>query len=314
MKILIAGAGAMGARFGYLLKETGNDVLFVDTWQEHIDAINRDGLVRIIDGKNIGNIRIPAVRPEDVTGEYDLVIVFTKALQLDQMMQDIKPVLSKDAHVLCLLNGLGNVEVIEKYVPKDHIYLGVTLWSSGLGGPGVLDAVGSGSIEVQQVEQTHTDFNEKFLITLNDAGLNARFSDNVVRSIWHKVSLNSILNTYCTLIDCNIGEYGSYEKHQELTDMVLNEIIEVGKAEGVDVDYDVVKNNVIGVFAPEKAGGHHPSLYQDMANGRKTEIDYLNGAIGRLGRKHGIKTPVCDVITLMIHSKENVNDVRKASK
>lgn len=311
MKILIAGAGAMGARFGYLLQETGNEVLLVDTWQEHLDAINDKGLVRIIDGKDIGNIKMKAVRPEEVEGEFELVIVFTKALQLDDMMQAIKPVLSKDARVLCLLNGLGNVEVIEKYVPKDRIYLGVTLWSSGLGGPGILDAVGSGSIEVQQVEKTNTPFNQEFLETLNNAGLNARFSEDVIQSIWHKVSLNSILNTYCTLIDCNIGEYGSYEKHQDLTDMVLNEIIEVGKKEGVDVKYEVVKNNVIGVFAPEKAGGHYPSLYQDMANGRKTEIDYLNGAISRLGRKHGVNTPVCDVITLMIHSKENVKDKRK---
>ncbi|AMC93116.1 2-dehydropantoate 2-reductase [Erysipelothrix larvae] len=310
MKILIAGSGAMGARFGYLLKESGNDVLFVDTWQDHIDAINKNGLQRIIDGVDIGPIHIPAVKPEDVVGHYDLVLLFVKSLQLDDMMQRITPSLSEDSRVLCLLNGLGNIEIVEKYVSRDRIYLGMTLWSSGLKGPGVLNAVGSGSIEMQQVNNLESDFDAKLLTTLNDAGLNAAYSKDVIQSIWHKVSLNCVLNTYCTLIDCNIGEYGAYEKHQELTDLILNEIIAVGKKEGIEVIYDIVANNIKGVFSPEKAGGHYPSLYQDIASGRRTEIDALNGAIVKLGEKHGVETPVCKAITLMIHSKENVNDLR----
>lgn len=86
----------------------------------------------------------------------------------------------------------------------------------------------------------------------------------------------------------------------------MDEIIAVGKAEGIDIDKSVIMENIRSVFPVERAGLHYPSLYQDMASRRKTEVDYLNGAIARLGEKHKIKTPVCLAITHMIHSKENV--------
>ena len=306
MKILFAGAGAMGARFGYLLQEQGNDVVFADYWKDHVDAINENGLKVKVDGQDVGTYSIPAYHPKEVEGTFDLIFVFTKAMQLDQMMQDIKHVITDKTYVVCLLNGLGNVENITPYVPSTQIYLGTTVWTSGLGGAGVVDAVGSGSIALQQVESTESPFHDEMLETLNKAGLNVKMSDDVMQTIWHKVSLNSVLNTYCTLIDCNIAEYGSYEHNEVLSALIVDEIVAVGKAEGVEVLRDVVLNNIKGVFPLDKAGNHHPSLYQDMANRRFTEIDYLNGAIARLGEKHGIPTPVCLAITHMIHSKENV--------
>jgi 2-dehydropantoate 2-reductase len=131
-----------------------------------------------------------------------------------------------------------------------------------------------------------------------------KYSDNTFQSIWHKAGLNCVLNTYCTLIDCNIGEYGSFKQNLELTRAVLNEVTAVAKAEGVEVNQELVENNIENLFDPSTGGLHYPSLYQDMKNGRLTEIDYLNGAISKLGKKHNIQTPVCDAVTLMIHAKE----------
>ena len=73
------------------------------------------------------------------------------------------------------------------------------------------------------------------------------------------------------------------------------------------VKQEIIEKNIENCFDPKTAGLHYPSLYQDMKNGRLTEIDYLNGEVSRLGKIHNIPTPVCDVITLMIHSKESVN-------
>ena len=146
------------------------------------------------------------------------------------------------------------------------------------------------------------------LSKLNNSGLNIKYSDDTFQSIWHKAGLNCVLNTYCTLIDCNINQYGSFDKNLELTRAVLNEVTAVGKAEGINVKQDVIEKNIKNLFPLETAGAHYPSLYQDMKNGRLTEIDYLNGEISRLGKIHNIPTPVCDIITLMIHSKEFINN------
>ena len=307
MKILFAGAGALGSRFGYMLFKNGEDVTFVDLWKEHVENITNNGLRVIIDDKELGYYNIPTYYPYDVEGEYDVIFVATKSMQLRNMLAKVKHLMHKNTKIICILNGLGHVNTLKEFVKEENILIGVTVWTSGLGGPGVLKAYGSGKTEIKQVKEENLEDTKGLIDRLNKAGLNMKYSDNTFQSIWHKAGLNCVLNTYCTLIDCNIGEYGSYEQNLELTRAVLNEVTEVGRAEGVDVLQEVIEKNIENCFDPNTAGLHYPSLYQDMKNGRLTEIDYLNGAISKLGKKHNILTPVCDAVTLMIHAKEFIN-------
>ena len=307
MKILFAGAGALGSRFGYMLFKNGEDVTFVDLWKEHVENITNNGLRVIIDDKELGYYNIPTYYPYDVEGEYDVIFVATKSMQLRNMLAKVKHLMHENTKIICILNGLGHVDTLKEFVKEENILIGVTVWTSGLGGPGVLKAYGSGKTEIKQVKEENLEATKALIDRLNKAVLNMKYSDNTFQSIWHKAGLNCVLNTYCTLIDCNIGEYGSYEQNLELTRAVLNEVTEVGRAEGVDVLQEVIEENIENCFDPNTAGLHYPSLYQDMKNGRLTEIDYLNGAISKLGKKHNILTPVCDAVTLMIHAKEFIN-------
>ena len=307
MKILFAGAGALGSRFAYMLHKNGEDVTLIDSWQEHVEKIKKEGLKVLIDGEDLGNVNIPIYYPEELTGQYDVVFVATKSMQLRPTLEFLKPFIKDTTKVICILNGLGHVDTLKEYVNPENILIGVTVWTSGLGGPGVLKATGSGKTEVKQVAEQDTQEAHLLIERCNAAGLNMIYSDNVYQSIWHKAGLNCVLNTYCTIIDCNIGEYGSYKDHQKLTDMLLDEVVAVGRAEGVDVQHEVISANISKIFPPELAGLHYPSLYQDMKNGRLTEIDYLNGAVARLGEKHNIQTPICTLVTHLIHAKEHVN-------
>lgn len=308
MKILFAGVGALGSRFGYMLFKNNEDVTFVDTWEEHVENIKNKGLKVIIDEVDLGNYYIPIYKPEQISGKYDVIFVATKSMQLRPMLDSVKHLFHEDTKIVCILNGLGHVETLKDYVKEENILIGVTVWTSGLGGPGILEAHGTGKIELKQVKEINLDRTLSLVERFNEAGLNIKYSADTYQSIWHKAGLNCVLNTYCTLIDCNINQYGSFEKHLELTRAVLNEVTEVGRAVGIDVKQEVIEDNIKNCFPLETAGAHYPSLYQDMKNGRLTEIDFLNGAISRLGKIHNIPTPVCDVITLMIHSKEFINN------
>ena len=290
MKILFAGAGALGSRFGYMLFKNNEDVTFVDTWEAHVENIRNKGLKVIIDDVDLGNYYIPIYKPEQISGKYDVIFVATKSMQLRPMLESVKHLLHEDTKIICILNGLGHVETLKDYVKEENILIGVTVWTSGLGGPGILEAHGTGKIELKQVKEVNLEKTLALVERFNDAGLNC------------------VLNSYCTLIDCNINQYGSYVKNLELTRAVLNEVTTVGRAEGIDVKQEVIEKNIESLFSLETGGAHYPSLYQDMKNGRLTEIDYLNGAISKLGKVHNIPTPVCDVITLMIHSKEFINN------
>ena len=188
-----------------------------------------------------------------------------------------------------------------------HVSISDDVIASVAGGAAVSCYGIIGMASKNQVKEVNLEKTLELVDRLNTAGLNIKYSNDTYQSIWHKAGLNCVLNTYCTLIDCNINQYGSFDKNIELTRAVLNEVTAVGRAEGIDVNQDVIENNIKNLFSLETGGAHYPSLYQDMKNGRLTEIDYLNGEISRLGKVHNIPTPVCDVITLMIHSKEFIN-------
>ncbi|MDU5602904.1 MAG: 2-dehydropantoate 2-reductase N-terminal domain-containing protein, partial [Enterococcus faecium] len=130
MKIAIAGAGAMGSRFGLMLHQSGNEVLLIDGWAEHVQQIKEHGLQANFNGKEV-EAKLPIVLQSEVEKEdqVDLIILFTKAMQLEKMLQDIQSLIKKDTEVLCLLNGIGHEDIIEKFVPMENIYIGNTMWT-----------------------------------------------------------------------------------------------------------------------------------------------------------------------------------------
>lgn len=260
MKILFAGAGALGSRFGYMLFKNNEDVTFVDTWEEHVENIQNNGLKVIIDDEDLGNYYIPTYRPDQVSSKFDVVFVATKSMQLRAMLEQVKHLFHEDTKIICILNGLGHVQTLKDYIKEENILIGVTVWTSGLGGPGVLNAHGTGKIELKQVKEVNLEKTLELVSKLNNSGLNIKYSDDTFQSIWHKAGLNCVLNTYCTLIDCNINQYGSFDKNLELTRAVLNEVTAVGKAEGINVKQDVIEKNIKNLFPLETAGAHYTKI------------------------------------------------------
>jgi len=305
MKIAIAGSGAMGSRFGYMLQQSGNDVTLLDLWPEHIAAINNKGLsVEANDTQQF--VQIPAAFPKDVHDNYDLILLFTKAMQLEDMLQKISHLLDKDTAILCLSNGIGNLETIQKFAPKSPLLVGTTPWTSELVGPGSIILNGSGYIEFQAIDNVSHETLNAINDTLTNAKLNPRVSDNVLLSIWKKACLNSVLNTFCTLLDCKVMDLNKSHYVPTLTDKVVLEFEAVAKAKGIPLTEKLALTTINAALAPDQAGDHYPSMHQDVASGRRTEIDYLNGAIARMGKELNIPTPVNELITELIHAREDV--------
>jgi len=308
MKIAIAGAGAMGSRFGYMLKKTGNTVIFIDEWKEHVDQINSKGLL-VETENNQEYCKIPAYLPEQANGSFDLVILFTKAMQLNAMLTKMNHLLTSETAILCLANGLGNIETIEKYSGDCPLYVGVTLWSSELIGAGHIKITGSGTIEFQPVNQADEAKTSLISDTLNQAGLNSELSPDVILSIWKKAAFNSVLNTYCAILNCNVGQFGSSSKAISLARQVIQEFVLVANKKGILLTEDSVLTIVKKVFDPKESGDHYPSMHQDIAKGRKTEIDYLNGAIAKFGAELEIATPTNQLLTNLVHAMEDIQGI-----
>lgn len=306
MKISIIGAGAMGSRFGYMLSEAGNDVLLVDNWQAHVDAINKDGLKLNENGVD-KFVKIPAVLPEQATETPDLVILFTKSMGLEPMLKSIKNILGENTKVLCLLNGLGHTETISKYIEQKNIFVGVTLWTAGLIEPGYVRLSGDGNIEIQNIDPTMVAAGKEICETLSNAGLKAEYSENVLFSIWRKACVNGTLNSCCTILDCNIKEFGELKEAPTLIRSIIKEFSDVAILDNVKLDIEDVAKGIEKIYDPTQAGKHYPSMHQDLIqNRRHTEIDYINGFVSRKGKEFNINTYYNDLLTTLIHTKEQL--------
>ena len=310
MRIAIAGAGAMGSKFGWHLKKAGNDVILIDTWDRNIAAIRENGVVARVKDEEIAE-KMPIYSPEEIDEQHesvDLLIVFTKSMQLENMLNSLKPIISKDTYVLCLLNGLGHEDVLERFVTRDHIIMGVTMWASMMTAPGhITFAKDNGNVEIQCLDPKGKDETQKIVKILTDAGLNASYSENVMYSIWRKACVNGVVNALCALLDADCKQFGHTKEADELTRNIVQEFADVAQYEGVNLDRKEVIEHVESLFDTP----HYPSMHQDLVqNNRPTEIDYIDGAVWRKGLKHSVATPYCAFITRLIHAKEDILNVK----
>ncbi|UQS82689.1 2-dehydropantoate 2-reductase [Bombilactobacillus folatiphilus] len=308
MRIAVVGVGAMGNRFGYALSQAGNDVTLVDGWQPNVEAIRQNGLRANLNGEEV-QTPLPIYYPSEVNQieePVDLIVVFTKSYQLEEYFDQIKPLLTPQTYVLCLMNGMGHENILEKYVDQNLLLIGVTMFTAGLDKPGHAQLFGDGNVEIQNLGPKGETFAKKVVETLSQAKLNAKYSTSARYSIWRKACVNGTLNSLCSLLECNMGELGQTKEAKTYLKDIIAEFAAVAKHENIVLDQDEVFHHIDETFYGNIAN-HYPSMYQDLVkNHRMTEIDFINGAVWRRGQKYGVPTPECRLLTQLIHSKEQL--------
>lgn len=303
MLTYIAGSGAMGCRFGAQLAQSNQKVILLDNWDEHIQKIQKDGLK--VTGTIEKEMNLSIMRPSEATEPADYIILFTKAMQLPKMLEDIQQIINEDTKVVCLLNGLGHEEVIRQYVPEHSIIMGVTVWTASLSGPGHVHLSGTGEINLQSLLPSGEEAGRVITEMLNKAGLNATYESDVISAIWRKACVNGTMNSNCAVLDCTVGELFASSNGKEIINSIIDEFVEIAELEGISLDDQEMKDYVYQTAV--KAADHYPSMHQDLIqNNRLTEIDYLNGYVARKAQEYEVETPYCEYITKMVHLKESL--------
>lgn len=255
-------------------------------------------------------IQIPIGQPHDFTECGDLIILFTKAMGLSDMLQHIQHLIGEKTKVLCLLNGLGHEQVIERYVARSKILLGVTIWTAGLIGPGVAFLQHSGTVNFQSLDQRGKKDVQMIVDVLNQAKLNVSYDEDIYPSLWKKACVNGTMNATCAITDATIGEFFESEEGCQIVYQLIDEFVQVAEGSGVILDKEAITRYVFDSAA--KLGSHYPSMHQDlMQNHRLTEVDYITGAVWRRGKALGIETPYCAMLTQLIHAKESILGLRE---
>ena len=314
MKITIAGSGAMGCRFGAALATSGHDVLLLDGWDAHVAAINDYGL-RVTDERGTRVVRVPAALFPAAAGDVppaDLVIVFAKATATAAVAAAATGAIGPATLVLTLQNGLGNIEALLPYVPRDRLLAGTTTLGTELVGPGHIRALGSGETVLGALAAGAACLSlaERIRDDFASAGLIAAASADVMAVIWGKVAFNCVMNSLCTIASIPVSALALYPGFDSLAETILAEVAAVGAAEGVAVDAGAALAVMKAQFDPAASGNHLASTLQDLLNGRPTEIAHLNGAIASRAAAHGLAAPANTLITALVELLEATRDRR----
>jgi 2-dehydropantoate 2-reductase len=301
VRIAVVGSGAMGSLFGAFLAESGNDVVLVDVWREHIDAINRFGLkVSGVSGERI--VRVKATTNHSEVGLVDLVILFVKSYDTEQAIRDSLTMISDETVVLTCQNGVGNVERIGEVIGISHVICGATMQGATLVRPGEIFHAGSGITYIGELDGSVSERIKKIEAIFNNAGIRTEISRNIYGMIWSKLLINAGINPFGALTRLRNGELLEVPGMLELMTQAVNEGVEVAKALGIKLEIgDPVEALINTCRATAK---NKNSMLQDIERGRRTEIDVINGAIVKYGRKVGVKTPVNELLTTLIRGLE----------
>jgi 2-dehydropantoate 2-reductase len=302
-RVAVVGAGAMGSVFGLALARAGADVVLVDVDAEHVEAINRDGLVvERADGTAVHSARPRAVTDPAGEAAADLLFVFVKGVHTEAATQAAAPLIGPATVVVSLQNGWGNGDVLARHVDAARIVVGTTLVSAGLRGPGRVAETASGVTKLGPFAGDDLAGAERTAQVLRAAGLEAIVSADVRYDIWSKLVLNAAANPTGALTGLAADALVEHGPMWQLMQALAREAVSVARAEGYDMDPDATIATIRDVLV--KAGSSRASMLQDFDAGRRSEIDVITGAVVRAAARHGIDVPHNATILALVQGAE----------
>jgi len=293
LKVAVMGAGAVGCYFGGMLARAGHTVTLIAR-PEHVRAIETNGL-RMETKTFDEHVRLGASTEASSVRGADVVLFCVKSTDTESAGAQILPHLAANTLVLCLQNGVDNAERLQAELPNHTVAAAVVYVATEMAGPGHVKHHGRGDLVMEPSAS-------RIASALAAAGIGAEVSDNVRGALWLKLILNCAYNAVSAISQLPYGKTAVGEGVQDVMRDVVNECLAVAKAEGVSVAGDVDAS--VRMIA-EAMPGQFSSTAQDLARGKRSEIDYLNGLVVRRGRALGIPTPANRVLWSLVKLLES---------
>ena len=289
MQVAVIGAGAVGCYYGGLLLRAGHDVTFIGR-QPHVDAINAHGL--LLDTKSFRG-HLPAKAATDATAlaSPDLVLVCVKSADTEHAGRSLAGRLRPETSVLSLQNGVDNAQRLHA-VTGHAVISAVVYVGSEMAGPGHVRHHGGGDLAIGA-----SPASVALAQTLEAAGVHTTIADDIEVTLWSKLVINCAFNALSAVADISYGPMLEVEGTKDVVTRAVQEAISVARACGVAMPDDLLANilNIPTMMPAQKS-----STAQDLARGKPSEIDFLNGHVVRKGAELGIPTPTNHALQVMV--------------
>ena len=298
-RIAVLGAGAMGGLFGGRLSASGYPVVLVDIDDAHIGAIASRGLhLATDDGDRFIPVQIG--RAESLHGEVDFLFVFTKAHHTVSALASVRHLIGADTWAVTLQNGLDAGDRLAQTVSRRRIAIGMTNWPAQLVAPGHVVSHGTGEVRIWSLSSDADPALSEIAAVLTHAGLQCVVDPNVLVAIWEKAAFNAAMNAISAVSGMRVGEMADSPDIRAIAAAVVRETVATARAAGIEADEPRIRAAMEHAYTGHR--DHRPSMLQDLAAGRPTEIESINGAISSYARRFGVSVPVIETLAHLVRA------------
>lgn len=289
----IIGAGSVGLTFAAFIADSAY-VIIKTRSKEQAEELNTKGLHIIhknAKGSEEQKVISGIVATSNVSdlANCDAVIVTVKSYDTYSVGKELSPILKNTAEVLTVQNGLQGYDLLKSTMKyPERVFDGVTyLGSTRLNNYSVF----AGEISRAVADAKATVIGEVLQGSLFDF----ESTNEIKQAVWDKMLMNTAQNALGAITGLTMLEMGKSDECWGIMIFLIQEFEQIAKAEGVIFTYSLLDKLKVNLLM-----SHHPSMWQDLQNKKRTEIDAINGAISKLGKKHGIATPYNDMFTALI--------------
>jgi 2-dehydropantoate 2-reductase len=303
MKIAIIGVGAMGSVYAALLADKGrHDVIAIDSWAAHVEAINARGL-RVEGASGDRTVRLTASADAKGLSGVDLVIIATKDDGVAAAARTALAIAKPDAPILTIQNGLGSADKVAEIVGSKRIMMGVVGgFGASMKGPGHAHHNGMEFLRLGEMDGGLTDRLETVKQAWEAGGFKVLTFADIHKMVWEKLICNCTYSGPCAMTGLTVGDIQASPEGWSIAAACATEAYMVARAKGIALDFNDPVRYVYDFG--QKIPGARPSMLLDHMARRKAEVDNINGAIPREGAKVGIATPVNSVVVALLRARE----------
>lgn len=301
----IIGAGSVGSALMYEMYKRDPENVYLLATGERAARLAAKGI-------SVNNeVFSPKLYSDPSQGIHiDLLILAAKTYSMDSVIEDIRPLIDKDTILLPIENGITTSSRLESEFPENRVFYGVVLRTDAhrMSRRVYFRTLGEMQIGYADNHDPKPEVTEAYE-RLKELGINVKVYEDMRRAKWRKWMLNTGASQTAVEVQAECGFFGQVEEVRSLMKMLMDEILELAWAEGVNLteeDRDDIIEILVN-FPPDKK----MSMLQDYEAGRPIEIDEYAGEVIRLGRKHGIPTPANEILYLAITARQKIAELRK---
>jgi len=302
MKIVIVGPGAMGCLFAAFLSKSKEAVWLLDKNKEGAAKLNEIGIS--LEGTSGAWQAKPktTANVQDI-GKADLILICVKSFHTKQAIEQIKPLLQQNTKIMTLQNGIGNIEIIAELTGEGRVIGGITSEGATLIDIGKIRHAGHGETIVGTLDGKVPVEIRSIREVFNRVGLQTKMSRDIKGLVWSKLIINTGINALSAITRLPNGKLTEFEGTKRILRDAVTEATRVAKRKRIKLIYDDPLAKVEAVC--EGTASNTSSMLQDVLRKKRTEIDFINGVIVRLGQELGIAVPTNRLLTDLVKTIES---------